>query len=111
MGPDGPTPEAVSAEAACGAILSSEDILIGLVGQIEAALLNRQFKIRDFGSNKHSEETWNKGDLTWRKGIIKLLKVCAILTTIFTWLALKIPWLTANMAPEIRGVTKLRSLP
>jgi hypothetical protein len=29
LGPDGPTPEAVSAEATCGATLSSEDILIG----------------------------------------------------------------------------------
>jgi hypothetical protein len=32
---------------------------------------------------------------------------CVILRAIFTWLALKIPWLTANMAPEIRGVTEL----
>jgi hypothetical protein len=31
----------------------------------------------------------------------------SILRAIFTWLALKIPWLTANMAPEIRGVTEL----
>jgi hypothetical protein len=29
LGPDGPTPEAVSAEATCGAILSSENVLIG----------------------------------------------------------------------------------
>jgi hypothetical protein len=29
LGPDGPTPEAVSADATCGATLSSEDILIG----------------------------------------------------------------------------------
>jgi hypothetical protein len=31
MGQDGPTPEAVSAEATCGAILSSEDNIIGLI--------------------------------------------------------------------------------
>jgi hypothetical protein len=29
---------------------------------------------------------------------------CAILRATFTWLALKIPWLAANMAPAIRGV-------
>jgi hypothetical protein len=32
---------------------------------------------------------------------------CSILRAIFTWLALKIPWLTANMAPEIGGVTEI----
>jgi hypothetical protein len=26
------------------------------------------------------------------------------------WLALKIPWLTVNMAPEICGVTELRAV-
>jgi hypothetical protein len=33
--------------------------------------------------------------------------VCAILTAIFTWLALKFSWLMANIIPEIRGVTEL----
>jgi hypothetical protein len=48
----------------------------------------------------------------WR-GIIRSLKYMspAILRAVFTWLALNIPWLKANMALEIRGVTELRSLP
>jgi hypothetical protein len=67
----GPTPEAVSAEATRGAILSSEDILIG------CDLASRSCSPKtDIRPNQQSEGTGNKGDLTWRKSIIRLLNIC-----------------------------------
>jgi hypothetical protein len=97
----------LAAEATCGAILSSEDILIGC----------------DLANRSCSPETDNLrlgilGQTSIQKGLrikatlhgVKYMP-CAILRAKFTWLALKIPWLTANMAPEIRGVTELRLLP
>jgi hypothetical protein len=39
LGPYGPTPEAVSAEATCGAILLWKTVLYAVIGQIEVALL------------------------------------------------------------------------
>lgn len=78
-----------------------------MIWQIEVALLKQIF-------DQTSSQKGLGIKVTLRGGrqyqTLKYMS-CAILRAKFTWLALKIPWLTANMAPEIRGVTELRSLP
>jgi hypothetical protein len=76
LGPDGPTPKAVPAEATCNAILPSEVILIGCDltnGSCSPETDNLRLGIQP---DQQSEGTRNKGDLTRRKGIIRLLNIC-----------------------------------
>jgi hypothetical protein len=66
LGPEGQVPK-LAAEATCGAILSSKDILIGCDLAIRSC--SPKTEILRFGPNQQSEGTGNKGDLTWRKAI------------------------------------------
>jgi hypothetical protein len=74
LGPDSPTPEAVSAEATCGATPSSEDGLIGCDRTNRSCSPKTDNPRLGILDQTSSQGIWN--DLTWRKGIIRLLNIC-----------------------------------